>query len=103
MASAIPQRKCVVCRQMYPRSQLVRLAAPIRGGRIIPNPQGKTGGKGYYICRNMNCVSKLRTDRKMRKVFAPRIDDETYDWLTQLAQETAATVASSAPPMPANQ
>ncbi len=98
----VPQRKCVVCRQMRPRTEMIRLAAPIRGGRIIPNPQGTTGGKGYYVCRDINCAGKLRTDRKMRKFFASRIDDETYDWLTQLAQEAAPPAASSAPPTPAN-
>ena len=88
---------------MRPRTELVRLAAPIRGGRIIPNLHGTTGGKGYYVCRSLSCVTKLRADRKMRKVFSSRIDDETYDWLTQLVQEAASTAASSAPPTPANQ
>ena len=38
-------------------------------------------------------MAKLRTDRKMRKVFSCRIDDETYNWLSQ--QVTAPNISES--------
>lgn len=95
MVNAIPQRKCVVCRRLRPRSELLRLSAPTSAG-LVPNPDGRLGGKGYYVCKDGDCVAKLRTDRKMRKVFTARISDETYAWLT------AHWEGEAAPPAPAD-
>ena len=82
---AIPKRKCVVCRTLRPRNELLRLSSPQRDGRIVPNPQGRLSGKGYYVCRQGDCIAKLRTDKKMRKVFSARLSEETYTWLEQNA------------------
>lgn len=85
-STTIPQRKCVVCRKMRPRNEQLRLSAPKRDGQILPNPLGNLGGKGYYVCAQISCVSKLRTEKKMRKVFSTRISDETYEWLLEHLQ-----------------
>lgn len=92
MATVIPQRKCVVCRRLRPRSELLRLSSPSSEG-LVPNPDGRLGGKGYYVCKDGDCVAKLRTDRKMRKVFSARINDETFAWLNAHRDSEASSLS----------
>ena len=52
----IPERMCVVCRQMKPKNELVRIVNT--GDTVTVDKTGKLGGRGVYLCRCKECISK---------------------------------------------
>lgn len=53
----IPERMCVSCRQMHPKTELLRLVATAEGG-VSLDKSGKAGGRGVYICDNPECIGR---------------------------------------------
>jgi len=66
---------CVACRVQRPRPELFRLVRPTGRSDIVADPAGKTAGKGFYLCRNRDCLEKLQKERRLRRLFAGRIDE----------------------------
>ncbi len=52
----IPERMCVVCRQMKPKKELLRIVNSPDGVTI--DLTGKLNGRGVYICKCKECVSR---------------------------------------------
>lgn len=50
----IPQRTCVACHQVRPKSELVRLVR-VSDGRVEVNAEGRKTGRGAYLCRVAQC------------------------------------------------
>ena len=76
------QRMCVVCRQMKSKEQLVRVVRTVDGMSI--DPTFKAQGRGAYICRAAECVSKARRLRAFERSFSGRVDALVYDGLEDL-------------------
>ena len=52
----IPERMCVVCRQMKPKNELIRI---VNGdGIVVVDKTGKLNGRGVYLCKCKECISK---------------------------------------------
>ncbi len=52
----IPVRMCVMCRQMKPKNQLLRIVNTDNG--VVVDASGKLNGRGVYLCKNKECISK---------------------------------------------
>ena len=52
----IPERMCVVCRQMKPKNQLIRIVN--NDEIVVVDKTGKLNGRGVYLCRCKDCVNK---------------------------------------------
>ena len=52
----IPERMCVVCRQMKPKTELLRIVNTLDG--VVVDGTGKLNGRGVYICKCTECVAK---------------------------------------------
>lgn len=50
----VPQRTCVVCRQVRPKRELTRLVR-ISSGSVEIDMSGKIPGRGAYLCRDPRC------------------------------------------------
>ena len=55
----IPLRRCVGCREMKDKRELLRIVRN-NEGEIFVDPTGKKNGRGAYICKSMECFSKAR-------------------------------------------
>ena len=51
-----PERMCVVCRQMKPKRELIRIVN--NNGVIAIDKTGKSGGRGVYLCKCKACIDK---------------------------------------------
>ena len=76
----IPQRICVACRQMKPKSQLLRIVK--RGGEVMPDTAQKLEGRGAYICKSEECIKAAKKRRTLSRHFKTAVDDEIYDALS---------------------
>ena len=64
----IPQRKCVGCNEMKDKKALLRIVRSPEG-EISLDLTGKKNGRGAYVCKNAECVNKLRKTRALNRTF----------------------------------
>lgn len=82
-AKHIPLRKCVVCKAEGQKDAFLRVVR-YRGEFSVDNT-GKAEGRGAYICRNADCVKRLRKSRRLEKAFRAQIPQEIYNTLEGLS------------------
>ncbi|MDE6034473.1 MAG: YlxR family protein [Ruminococcus sp.] len=76
----IPVRMCLGCNEMKPKKELIRVVKSPEG-EISLDFTGKKSGRGAYVCRNVECLSKARKARRLEKAFSCRIEDDIYGGL----------------------
>lgn len=74
----IPMRRCVGCREMKEKRQLIRIVKN-NEGEIFVDPTGKKNGRGAYICRNLDCFAKARKAKSLSHEFGCEIPADVYD------------------------
>ena len=72
---ASPQRMCVVCRNMFPKEDLLRVVCN-KDGAITVDSTGKAQGRGAYICKNNSCGEKLARSRALSRAFHCEVSEE---------------------------
>ena len=74
----IEMRRCVVCRQVRHKSELLRVVKN-SAGEILFDETGKIEGRGAYVCRSPDCAATIKKRRNFDKVFKAKVPDELYD------------------------
>ncbi len=59
-----PNRMCIICRQMKPKDQLIRMIAQ---DNVLVVAQPKSQGRGTYICRCSACIAKFAKYKNVEK------------------------------------
>lgn len=77
MSKPINQRRCVVCRQVKGKSELLRVVKS--SSKVAIDLIGKVDGRGAYVCKSSSCVELLCKRRNFDKVFKTKLPDELYD------------------------
>ncbi|MCH5187192.1 MAG: YlxR family protein [Oscillospiraceae bacterium] len=70
-----PQRMCVVCRQMKDKDTLLRAVKNKDGGFSV-DPGGKLPGRGAYVCKDGDCISRLEKVRGLERAFKGSVPAE---------------------------
>ena len=73
----IPERMCIACRKMKPKSELIRIVK--NGDEAALDVCNKLGGRGAYICKNEECIGNAKKRRALSKHFKMAVDDKIYD------------------------
>jgi uncharacterized protein len=81
-----PMRRCIGCRESFPQSELIRLT--FHDDEIHVDRNGKSPGRGVYLCRNMGCIEKARKTRAFQRNYKKEIKTE----ITEAAFDEATTV-----------
>lgn len=79
MPKKIPLRMCVACRNMLPKSELLRIVRS--DGGLSFDVTGKKSGRGAYVCKNPECIAKCAKKHFLDKAFGEKIPDEVYERL----------------------
>lgn len=77
----IPMRMCVGCREMKPKSELMRVVKPQEGDAAIDRT-GKAAGRGAYVCENAECLKKAQKTRALERALEAKIEDSVFEQLT---------------------
>jgi predicted RNA-binding protein YlxR (DUF448 family) len=85
----IPLRMCIGCHEMKPKKELVRIVRD-KEGTISVDLTGKKSGRGAYICRSSDCLSKARKGRKLDKALETAVDEAVYTVLEEQMGENNA-------------
>ena len=82
MQKKIPMRQCLGCREMKPKSTLIRVVRSPEG-ELSLDARGKKSGRGAYVCRDSACLKKARKSKALERSLDTQIPDEIYDRLEQ--------------------
>lgn len=76
----IPLRKCIGCSEMKDKRTLVRIVRN-KEGEISVDLTGKKPGRGAYICKSIDCLTKAQKAKRLERAFSAQIASEIYDAL----------------------
>ena len=82
----IPMRMCVGCREMKEKRALLR---------IVKSPEnvisfdrvGKAPGRGAYVCRSQECLTKAVKQKQLERALETKIEEAVF---AQLMEEVHA-------------
>ena len=80
MQKKIPMRKCVGCREMKAKKELVRVVRSPEG-EISLDFRGKAPGRGAYVCPQAECLRRAIKSRALERGLDCQIPQEIYDQL----------------------
>lgn len=75
----IPMRRCIGCNTSFPKEQLIRIAS--KDNQIIADLDGRTEGRGVYVCKNEACLKKIVKKKGFFRFFGMDITEEQKDIL----------------------
>ena len=80
LTKKMPIRRCVGCGEHFPKNTLMRvLRTP--NGEILLDLNGKTSGRGAYLCRSVECLKRARKSGKIAASLECSIPDAVYERL----------------------
>lgn len=74
----IPQRTCIGCNVKKNKMELIRIIKN-KDGEIKIDKTGKMDGRGTYICKSEECLSKAIKNKKMARTFEIEIENSIYE------------------------
>ncbi|MCL2575240.1 MAG: YlxR family protein [Defluviitaleaceae bacterium] len=72
------ERRCVGCRQMVDKRELVRIVRNTDGDFSIDETK-KAAGRGAYLCKNADCVAAAIKNRGLDRSFKGKVPSYIYD------------------------
>ena len=84
--SHIPTRMCVVCMNMKPKDQMIRLTKN-KFGNIVVDYKQKLGGRGVWIDLSNECISLLKKRKSLERKFKCAIPNEIYEEISKYLNE----------------
>ncbi len=77
---AEPVRMCAGCRERALKRELIRVVRTPTGD-VIVDARDKAPGRGVYLCKNPECLKKIRKSRALERMLEVPISEETYEAL----------------------
>lgn len=71
----VPMRMCLGCSEMKPKKELVRIVRSPEGNVSI-DFVGKASGRGAYICKDAECLTKAVKSKRLEKNFGHAVAEE---------------------------
>lgn len=79
-----PLRMCMACREMKPKSELIRLV--VENGKVVIDNTMKVQKRGAYVCSNPECAMKLKRSHCAER-FLKADGEEAYDEIIKLVSK----------------
>ncbi len=77
MQKKIPQRQCMGCRERKNKRDMIRVVRRT-DGIVSLDFSGKLGGRGAYVCPDMECLKKCRKSRALERCLEADIPEDVY-------------------------
>lgn len=78
----VPQRQCVGCGENKNKKDMIRVIKT-NEGQIFLDETGKKNGRGAYICKTTECLSKAIKTKGLERSLKENISKEVYDEITK--------------------
>jgi predicted RNA-binding protein YlxR (DUF448 family) len=66
---------CAICRQQYPKRELIRLVRSA-DGQVALDDTGKKPGRGLYVCKSEDCLTQALKGARLEKAVGTAIGPE---------------------------
>ena len=77
----IPQRKCIGCGLMKDKKDLIRLVREADSTQVHVDVTGRKNGRGCYVCRDLQCIDKVRKNHGIERSLKCSIPAERWEEL----------------------
>ena len=77
MQKKIPMRQCMGCRERQAKKEMIRVVRTV-DGNVCLDFSGKLGGRGAYVCPDLECLKKCRKSRALDRCLEVTIPEEVY-------------------------
>lgn len=77
----IPLRMCMACNEKKTKKELIRIVKTKNDGNncsIIVDKTFKAPGRGAYLCKNLDCLKKVRKSKRINRIFSHEVPEEVY-------------------------
>lgn len=74
----VPLRRCMACNEQKEKKDLLRIVRTT-DGKLEIDLTGKKNGRGAYICKNEDCLNKVKKSKRLEKVLEVNIEEEFYE------------------------
>ncbi|NCB52494.1 MAG: YlxR family protein [Clostridia bacterium] len=88
MPKKMPMRQCLGCREMKPKSELIRVVRTPEG-EILLDRRGKVPGRGAYVCPEAACLKKAIKTRALERALETKIPEELFERLNEELEDTS--------------
>ncbi len=79
----IPLRRCVVSNERLEKAQLIRVVRTPEGN-VIVDTKGKANGRGAYLKKDLEVVSKAKRTKILDKHLEVNVPDSVYDEIEEI-------------------
>ena len=79
----VVKRMCIACNTKKEKKDLLRIVID-KGKNISIDETGKLSGRGIYICRSIDCLNKVKENKKMEQVLGINLDKKFYEKLEEV-------------------
>ena len=82
----VPMRTCVVTKEKYPKSELIRVVRD-NLGNISVDLTGKKNGRGAYLKKDIDVINKAFSGKILERYLEALIPQEIYDELCKIVND----------------
>lgn len=79
----IPLRTCAVTREKFPKKELLRVVHD-KEGNIFIDLTGKKNGRGAYIKKDLDVLTRARKSKALDRALEVTIPDTIYDEIEKI-------------------
>lgn len=72
--TAKPMRRCIACRESKPQDELMRFT--VIGDEIVADDGAKRDGRGFYLCRDTECIETAIKRKAFNRVCKRNVDEK---------------------------
>ena len=66
-------RRCIACRESKPQDELIRVV--LNGQDPVVDISGRAEGRGFYLCRNAECLSTELKRKAFNRICKRNLDE----------------------------
>ena len=77
----VPERMCVGCRQMKPKSDLIRIVKTAPDDLLVIDEQQKILSRGIYVCKDDKCILNAKKKKALNRFKKSNVPDDFYEKL----------------------
>ena len=82
MEKKIPMRQCLGCGEMKDKRTLMRVLKTPED-EIVLDLTGKKNGRGAYLCKNPECLTKAFKNKGLERAFKMSVSEEVINRLKE--------------------
>ena len=82
MSKHVPERMCIGCRQMRPKTELIKVV--MKDETIEIDTSQKKPGRGAYLCKDMECLTNAQKKKALSKHFKTAVPNSIYDEIKEI-------------------